>query len=171
MRKRPLTIGGALIAGVCVAAVFAGTASAGTLGTGVIKNSATATCITSLGNATNGAPLELWACNGSANQSWQVTTVSGNLVFRNNATGTCINDTDGVLSDGEQMTLWQCLEGPNEQFDPIDQGYAGTGGSPSILSVAGTDWNLTSGGDSSNGAPVELWTMNNSNNQVWNWPF
>ena len=53
-------------------------------------------------NYSNGTGIELWQCNGGANQQWQAT--NGTLV--NPASGKCLDDPNSNTANGTQLDLW-----------------------------------------------------------------
>src|SRR6266516_1422843 len=60
----------------------------------------------------NGTLIELWTCNGGANQQWQAQ--SGELV--NPATGKCLDDPASNTTNGTQLVLWTCNGGANQHW-------------------------------------------------------
>jgi hypothetical protein len=60
----------------------------------------------------NGTLIELWTCNGGANQQWQAQ--SGELV--NPATGKCLDDPGSNTTNGTQLVLWTCNGGANQHW-------------------------------------------------------
>ena len=63
-------------------------------------------------NYGNGTGIELWTCNGGANQQWQAT--NGTLV--NPASGKCLDDPSSNTANGTQLDLWTCNGGTNQQW-------------------------------------------------------
>ena len=58
------------------------------------------------------AGIELWTCNGGANQQWQA--ANGTLV--NPASGKCLDDPNSNTANGTQLDLWTCNGGTNQQW-------------------------------------------------------
>ena len=70
-------------------------------------------CLDITGASTaNGALIELWQCNGGANQQWQAS--NGELV--NPASGKCLDDPGSNTANGTQLDLWTCNGGANQQW-------------------------------------------------------
>jgi poly(3-hydroxybutyrate) depolymerase len=60
----------------------------------------------------NGTPIELWDCNGGANQQWHAS--NGALV--NPASGKCLDDPGSNTANGTQLDLQACTGGTNQQW-------------------------------------------------------
>ncbi|GAA1939693.1 hypothetical protein GCM10009738_11110 [Kitasatospora viridis] len=57
----------------------------------------------------NGTKVQLYTCNGWANQQWQVAQDStGNWILRNPNSGRCLDDSLGSKTDGQQFQIWDC---------------------------------------------------------------
>jgi hypothetical protein len=63
-------------------------------------------------NYSNGTLIDLWTCNGGANQQWEIE--NGTLV--NPASGKCLDDPAGNTTEGTQLDLWTCNGGTNQQW-------------------------------------------------------
>jgi hypothetical protein len=63
-------------------------------------------------SSANGTLIELWQCNGGANQQWKAQ--NGQLV--NPATGKCLDDPGSNTANGTQLDLWTCNGGTNQQW-------------------------------------------------------
>jgi hypothetical protein len=71
-------------------------------------------CLDVSGNSTaDGAKVQLWSCNGGANQNWQAST-DGSL--RNPRSGKCLDVSGGGSSDGTLVNLWSCHGGANQKW-------------------------------------------------------
>jgi len=60
----------------------------------------------------NGTLVELWTCNGGANQQWL--PVNGMLV--NPVSGRCLDDPAFTTTNGTQLDIWDCNGGSNQQW-------------------------------------------------------
>lgn len=71
-------------------------------------------------SATNGTQLEINACNGSAGETWNWGSGSGNYIAINTSLGTgpCIDDTAGSTHDGDKAQVYACNGGANQDSDP-----------------------------------------------------
>jgi hypothetical protein len=63
-------------------------------------------------NYSNGTLIELWTCNGGANQQWRAT--NGELV--NPASGKCLDDPASNTTNGTQLILYTCNGGNNQKW-------------------------------------------------------
>ena len=63
-------------------------------------------------NYSNGTLIELWTCNGGANQQWEAE--NGELV--NPASGKCLDDPAFNTTNGTQLILYSCNGGTNQQW-------------------------------------------------------
>ena len=62
-------------------------------------------CLDVNGGATaDGTKIQLWTCNGSAAQNWQV----DGQVWRNPASGKCLDIAGGGTANGTRVQLWTC---------------------------------------------------------------
>ncbi len=64
------------------------------------------------GGTANGTLIELWTCNGGANQQWL--PVNGMLV--NPVSGRCLDDPGFNTANGTQLDIWDCDGGGNQQW-------------------------------------------------------
>jgi hypothetical protein len=65
------------------------------------------------GGTAVGTKVELWDCNGGANQVWQQQT-NGSLL--NPQSGLCLDDPDDSSTDGTQLQIYTCNGTPAQQF-------------------------------------------------------
>jgi hypothetical protein len=68
-------------------------------------------CVEVVGGSTsNGAPIDQWDCNGTPQQLWKVSTVSGGQQLVSAVSGKCLDVTGGTtaISDGALMEQWDC---------------------------------------------------------------
>jgi hypothetical protein len=71
-------------------------------------------CLDVSGNGTaDGAKVQLWSCNGGANQNWQANP-DGSL--RNPQSGKCLDVSGANSSDGTLVHLWTCHGGANQKW-------------------------------------------------------
>jgi hypothetical protein len=61
---------------------------------------------------TNGTLIELWTCNGGANQQW--TASNGEIV--NPHSGMCLDDPASNTTNGTQLILYTCNGGNNQKW-------------------------------------------------------
>jgi formylmethanofuran dehydrogenase subunit C len=63
-------------------------------------------------NYSNGTLVELWTCNGGANQQWEAE--NGELV--NPTSRQCLDDPDGSTTNGTQLQIYGCWGGSNQKW-------------------------------------------------------
>ncbi|MCM2416379.1 ricin-type beta-trefoil lectin domain protein [Streptomyces sp. RKAG290] len=67
-----------------------------------------------MGNGTtNGSLVNLWTCNGAANQQWNVS--NGALV--NPQSGRCLDIPALNTANGTQLDIWDCNNGSNQKWN------------------------------------------------------
>jgi len=73
------------------------------------------------GACANGAPAQMWGCNGLSNQQWDSTLFNsdepseGNIQFAGDRC--CLDVPGGNVADGQEMWVWECDSGsPNQVF-------------------------------------------------------
>ncbi|MEU4164788.1 ricin-type beta-trefoil lectin domain protein [Actinoplanes sp. NPDC026670] len=60
----------------------------------------------------NTAQLQVWACNGSAQQRW--TRVGSS--YRNAWSGRCVDVAEGDATNGRRLQMWDCVGGANQSW-------------------------------------------------------
>jgi hypothetical protein len=80
-----------------------------------------AKCLHPVNNGTgNGTLIEIRDCNGSSNQAWKATLVSGTtnmFNFRNVAANRCLDVAGASTADGARMQIWDCNGQANQKFN------------------------------------------------------
>ncbi|HEY5393928.1 MAG TPA: ricin-type beta-trefoil lectin domain protein, partial [Trebonia sp.] len=56
--------------------------------------------------------VELWTCNGGANQQWKAE--NGELV--NPTSGQCLDDPNASTTNGTQLQIWNCSGASNQKW-------------------------------------------------------
>jgi non-reducing end alpha-L-arabinofuranosidase len=112
-------------------------------------------CLDAPNTTTNGTQLQLWDCNGQANQSWTATaarqlTVSG---------GKCLDASGQGATPGTAVIIWDCNGQANQQWN-VNANGAITGAQSGLCLDA-------NGQGTANGTKVVLWTCNGQANQQW----
>ncbi|MEU1287634.1 ricin-type beta-trefoil lectin domain protein [Kitasatospora sp. NPDC005856] len=105
---------------------------------------------------TSGAAVQLWACDGSAQQVW--TRTNGTLTHN----GKCLDVIGGGTVNGTKVELWDCHGGANQQWTPQPDGSLRSDQSGRCLDdpAAAT----------ADGTPLEIWDCNGGANQRWTLP-
>jgi Ricin-type beta-trefoil lectin domain len=115
-------------------------------------------CLDVSGNVdTLGTALNIWDCNGQANQSFEF-TASGELRTFNGTR--CVDAFNNQTANGTSVVIWSCNGGANQQWRRNSDG--------SITGVqSGRCLDVNNAG-TANGTPIILWTCNGQANQRWN---
>ena len=103
----------------------------------------------------NGTQLQLWDCNGQANQSWTA-AAGGRLTL---AGGKCLDASGQGATPGTAAIIWDCNGQTNQQWNVNTNGTI-TG----VQSGLCLDANAQG---TANGTKVVLWTCNGQPNQQW----
>jgi non-reducing end alpha-L-arabinofuranosidase len=101
----------------------------------------------------DGTKIQMWDCNGGANQQWTVEPDGTLQVY-----GKCMDITGANYSNGTNIELWTCNGGANQQW----QASNGTLVNPASGKCL-DDPNF----NTANGTQLDLWTCNGGSNQQW----
>jgi Ricin-type beta-trefoil lectin domain len=69
--------------------------------------------LTSNNETAPGTNVELWPCNGGANQKW---TVDSNGTIVGQQSGLCLDVTGGSTTQGTPLEIWTCNGQSNQQW-------------------------------------------------------
>ncbi|MFE6907684.1 ricin-type beta-trefoil lectin domain protein [Streptomyces erythrochromogenes] len=106
------------------------------------------------GKAANGTQIQLYACNGSAAQSW---ILGKDGTFR--AFGKCLDNARNASANGNRITLHDCNGSAAQRWSVNAKGQIVHVASGKVLDVTG--------GATANGTAVQLYTANTNKRQVW----
>jgi hypothetical protein len=82
--------------------------------TGVLRGAGSNRCLDVPGQATaNGTLLQIWDCNGGANQQWTLNS-NGTVVGRES--GLCLDVTGAATANATPVDIWTCTGGRNQQW-------------------------------------------------------
>jgi alpha-galactosidase len=139
--------------GVVMYRVAGGTTAAST--STILRSTQSGACLDAYNNeTTNGTKIEIYTCNGGANQFW-TQTPAGQL----QAMGKCLDAYNNETTTGTIVELWDCNGQANQQWTFNADG-----------SIRGVQSGLcldVTGGATANGTQIELWTCHGGGNQVW----
>ncbi|MFI2641133.1 lectin [Streptomyces sp. NPDC018610] len=122
-----------------------------------LVSSASGRCLDVKGDAdTAGTTLEIWDCNGQANQAFEFTS-SGEL--RTMGGTRCVDASHSGTTSGTQVIIWTCNGQANQQWRHNSDGTVAGAQSGLCLDV--------NGASAANGTAVVLWTCNGQSNQKW----
>ncbi|MEU7916348.1 ricin-type beta-trefoil lectin domain protein [Microbispora bryophytorum] len=104
---------------------------------------------------TNGTQLNLWDCNGQANQSWTYTSGKALQVY-----GTkCLDAEAAGTANGTRAIIWDCNGQPNQQWNVNADGTVT--GVQSGLCLEASNFGTA------NGTKVQLWACTGTTSQKW----
>ncbi|UWE11276.1 RICIN domain-containing protein [Actinacidiphila bryophytorum] len=109
-------------------------------------------------SATPGTQVQIYDCNGQANQSWTRTS-SGQLSVVSGGAQLCLDAYNNQTTAGTKVETWSCNGGANQQWSVNSNGTVTSTQSGLCLDVTGAS--------TANGALIELWTCNGGSNQQW----
>ena len=109
-------------------------------------------------NTSGGTQVDIWDCNGGANQAWTHTS-SNQLQLSVGGQSFCLDANGRGTSAGTKAIIWSCNGQSNQQWNLNSNGTITGVQSGLCLDV--------SGAGTANGSLVELWTCNGGSNQQW----
>jgi hypothetical protein len=115
-------------------------------------------CLDVSGNVdTLGQGLQIWDCNGQANQNFELTAAGELRTFNGTR---CVDAFNNQTANGTRVVIWSCNGGANQQWRRnADGSIAGLQSGRCIdVNAAGT----------ANGTIAILWSCNGQANQRWN---
>ena len=114
-------------------------------------------CLDVTGNVdTLGTAMEIWDCNGQANQQFEVTSAGELRTFNGTR---CLDAYDNQTAPGTAVDIWSCNGQANQKWRVNSDG--------TIVGVqSGLCLDVTKAA-TANGTPVALWTCNGQANQRW----
>ena len=101
----------------------------------------------------DGTKIQMWDCNGGANQQWTIEPDGTLQVY-----GKCMDITGANYNNGTLIELWDCNGGGNQQWQAVN----GTLVNPASGKCL-DDPNF----NTANGTQLDLWTCNGGSNQQW----
>lgn len=124
--------------------------------TGAVVGSGSGRCLDVPGaTQAGGTQVELWDCNGGANQQWTTTSAGELRVYGND----CLDAANQGTSPGTKVDIWSCNSQQNQQWRLNANG--------TITSVQSGLCLDATGAGTANGTLIELWTCNGGSNQQW----
>ena len=116
-----------------------------------------AKCVDDNGQSSaDGTKIQIWDCNGGANQAW---TVESNGTVQ--VLGKCMDITGASTANGTLIELWTCNGGANQQW------HAQNG---QLVNPASGKCLDDPGSSTANGTQLDLWTCGGGANQQWHLP-
>ncbi|MER6384783.1 RICIN domain-containing protein [Streptomyces sp. NPDC001250] len=107
---------------------------------------------------TAGTQVEIWSCNGGANQTW-TQTASNQLTVYSGSGQMCLDAYNNQTTPGTKVEIWQCNGQSNQQWSLNSDGTITGVQSGLCLDVTG--------GATADGTLAQLWTCNGGSGQRW----
>jgi hypothetical protein len=128
----------------------------GSGGAAIIRGAGSNRCLDVPGaSTTNGTQLEIWDCNGGANQSFTLTPSKVLTVYGNK----CLDVAGASTAPGTKVEIYDCNGNTNQQWNVNSNGTITSVQSGLCLDVKGAG--------TANGALVDMYTCNGGSNQRW----
>ncbi|MEU3184187.1 ricin-type beta-trefoil lectin domain protein [Streptomyces sp. NPDC006923] len=108
-------------------------------------------------SSANGTPVQLYDCNGSTAQQWDVRS-DGSV----RALGKCLDVKDNSTANGAQLQLWDCTGSANQRWS--------VSAARDIVNVQADKCLDVTGNTSANGTRLQIWTCTGAANQKWTAP-
>jgi type 1 glutamine amidotransferase len=116
-------------------------------------------CLDVSGSGTaDGTKIQLWTCNGSAAQNWQIT----GQIWRNPQSGKCLDVAGGATANGTRAQLWTCNGSAAQNWAAQSNGTVRNPQSARCLDV--------SQNSSADGQQIHIWDCLGAANQLWRLP-
>ncbi|MFD5116157.1 ricin-type beta-trefoil lectin domain protein [Streptomyces sp. NPDC058220] len=108
-------------------------------------------------SSANGTPVQLYDCNGSAAQQWDVAS-DGSI----RALGKCLDVKDNSTANGAQLQIWDCTGSANQRWS--------VSAARDIVNTQANKCVDVTGNSSANGTRLQIWTCTGAANQKWTAP-
>jgi O-glycosyl hydrolase len=128
---------------------------------GPLLNPVSGRCLDVTGDSSaDGTQVELWSCNGGANQQWTATSANELRVTIGGATK-CLDASGQGTGDGTKVVIWTCTGGANQKWN--------LGADQTITGVPSGKCLDADAEGTADGTVVQLWTCKapGDNNQRW----
>jgi hypothetical protein len=146
-----------VLATAATATVSLTSASPAVAATSQLVSASSGRCLDVDGNVdTLGTGVEIWDCNGQANQQWELTSAGELRTFNGTR---CLDAYNNQTAPGTAVDIWSCNGQTNQQWRVNSDGTITGVQSGLCLDV--------NGAKTTNGTSVLLWTCNGQSNQHW----
>lgn len=109
-------------------------------------------------STTNGTQLEIYSCNGGANQQYTLNP-NGEISVYSGSSQKCVEAYQQGKTAGTIVDIYNCNGGSNQLWQVHPDGTVSNNESGLCLDVYGQG--------TANGTKVDLWTCNGGSNQLW----
>ncbi|WP_371777990.1 ricin-type beta-trefoil lectin domain protein [Streptosporangium subroseum] len=103
----------------------------------------------------NGAQVQIWDCNGQANQQWAPTSAGELRVYGNK----CLDVNSQGTADGTQVGIWDCNGQSNQKWRLNSDGSITALGAGKCLDAPNYS--------TANGVKLQIWSCSGAVNQRW----
>jgi hypothetical protein len=157
-RPRVIALLGAFLLALTVLGTVQWSAGPAAAATGTpLVSAASGRCLDVAGNnPAAGTSVQIWDCNGQANQSWHATSAGELRTFDDSM---CLDAYNNQTTAGTMVDIWSCNGGANQKWRINSDGSI-TG------AQSGLCLDVTSAA-TANGSAIELWNCNGGSNQKW----
>ncbi|MCC3774899.1 RICIN domain-containing protein [Streptomyces sp. UNOB3_S3] len=107
----------------------------------------------------NGAPVQLYGCNGTESQMWMYVEQPGEIGATMTAFGKCLDVASSGTADGTPVQLWDCNGSGAQKWVRYQGDVLVNPQSNKCLDVRG--------GNTNDGTPVQIYSCNYTASQVW----
>ena len=116
------------------------------------------------GGPNNGAKIQQWDCeDGNTNQLFELTPVGSYYQIKHTATGKCLDVINAYTASGSSVQLWECNGGTNQLWSMSSNASTSSARDFKIVGVGSGKCIDLSGGSSSNGTQMQIWTCDSTN--------
>ncbi|MFF5244977.1 lectin [Streptosporangium sp. NPDC000095] len=128
-----------------------------TASTSALRGVASNRCLDVSGaSQSNGAAVNIWDCNGQANQRWTSTSAGELRVYGNK----CLDVNGAGTANGTVLIIWDCNGQNNQKWRFNSDGTITAIGSGKCLDLSNSG--------TANGTRAHIWTCQGSTSQRWN---
>ncbi|MEV7965987.1 lectin [Sphaerisporangium sp. NPDC088356] len=125
-------------------------------GTTAIRGVGSGRCLDVTGaSQTSGTLVQIWDCNGQANQQWTLTSAGELRVYG----GKCLDVYQQSTADGAQVQIWDCNGQSNQKWRLNGDGSITAVGANKCLDVPNYS--------TANGVKLQIWSCTGAANQLW----
>ncbi|MFC4592264.1 lectin [Sphaerisporangium corydalis] len=127
-----------------------------TEGTTAIRGAGSARCLDVTGaSQASGTLVQIWDCNGQANQQWTLTSAGELRVYGSK----CLDVYQQSTADGAQVQIWDCNGQSNQKWRFASDGSIVATGANKCLDVPNHS--------TANGVKLQIWSCGGAANQRW----
>jgi V8-like Glu-specific endopeptidase len=116
------------------------------------------------GGPNDGAKVQQWGCeSGNTHQLFELEPVGSYYQIKHTASGKCLDVLNAYTANGSAIQLWTCNGGSNQLFSMSSNTSTSNGRDFKIVGVGSGKCLDLSGGSSSNGTQIQIWTCDSTN--------